>query len=54
MNSNSPKSPVLGPKLLLIDDDDAVRRSFSVYLKDSGYDTLQAHNGAEGVALFES
>jgi phosphoserine phosphatase RsbU/P len=54
MNSNSPKSPVLGPKLLLIDDDDAVRRSFSVYLKDSGYDTLQAPNGAEGVALFES
>ncbi len=42
------------PTLLLIDDDEAVRRSFSVYLNDSGYKIVEAKNGKEGVALFNS
>jgi serine phosphatase RsbU (regulator of sigma subunit) len=54
MNPIAPKSPAYGPKLLLIDDDAAVRRSFSVFLEDSGYLIIEAHNGAEGVSLFES
>ena len=54
MNPIPVKSPMYGPKLLLIDDDAAVRRSFSVYLEDSGYSIIEAPNGAKGVALFES
>ncbi|MFT4861391.1 MAG: sigma-B regulation protein RsbU (phosphoserine phosphatase) [Pseudohongiellaceae bacterium] len=54
MNPITAKLPSHGPKLLLIDDDAAVRRSFSVYLEDSGYSIIEAPNGVEGVALFES
>ncbi len=54
MNPVPAKPPSHGPKLLLIDDDAAVRRSFSVYLEDSGYSIIEAPNGVDGVALFES
>lgn len=54
MNPLPAKSPTPGPKLLLIDDDAAVRHSFSVYLEDSGYSIIEAPNGSAGVALFES
>lgn len=39
--------------LLIIDDDDVVRASVAAYLEDSGFNVLQACNGAEGLVLFE-
>jgi sigma-B regulation protein RsbU (phosphoserine phosphatase) len=40
--------------LLIIDDDDVVRASVAAYLEDSGFSVLQASNGDEGLALYES
>lgn len=36
------------PKILIIDDDDLVRRSLAVYLMDSGFDVFEA-GGADGL-----
>lgn len=40
--------------ILVIDDDTIVRRSVVGYLEDSGFRVLQAGDGAEGLAIFES
>lgn len=40
--------------LLIIDDDDMVRRSLAAYLEDSGYVSLEAENGVQGLELFLS
>lgn len=42
------------PRLLLIDDDEGVRRNISTFLSDSGFSIIEAKNGADGVTLFES
>jgi serine phosphatase RsbU (regulator of sigma subunit) len=39
--------------LLIIDDDDVVRASLAAYLEDSGFNVLQANNGAQGLQVFE-
>ncbi len=38
-------------KILIIDDEDGLRRSLSAYLKDLGYDTLDGANGQVGLEL---
>lgn len=40
-------------KLLIIDDDEAVRASLAAYLEDSGFVVRQANNGLEGLQLFQ-
>lgn len=40
--------------LLVIDDDKVVRTSIAAYLEDSGFNVLQAANGEDGLAIFET
>jgi len=40
-------------KLLIIDDDEAVRTSLAAYLEDSGFEVEQAANGFQGLEVFE-
>ncbi|WP_435686234.1 GGDEF/EAL domain-containing response regulator [Sedimenticola selenatireducens] len=40
--------------ILTIDDEQAIRESFHLYLEDYGYRVLEAENGRVGIALFES
>ena len=37
------------PQVLIVDDDEAVRRLLELLLKPSGYDTVTATNGVEGL-----
>lgn len=46
--------PNTSATLLLIDDDEVVRASLAAYLEDSGFNVLQANNGLQGLAVFES
>ncbi len=39
--------------ILVIDDDDALRRSIVAYLQDSGFQVYEASGGQEGLTLFE-
>ena len=39
--------------LLIIDDDDVVRASLAAYLEDSGFNVLQASNGAQGLEVYQ-
>ena len=39
-------------KILMIDDDQWVRRLLNVFLRDKGYDVLLAENGQRGLELF--
>jgi len=38
--------------ILIIDDDDAVRRGFVRLLKGAGFDTLEARDGSEAIHVF--
>jgi signal transduction histidine kinase len=40
--------------VLVIDDEPFVRESITSYLEDSGFLTIQAENGQEGIAIFRS
>ena len=40
-------------RILIIDDEKAIRDSFAAYLEDCGYATCCAENGREGLARFE-
>ncbi|PLX60109.1 EAL domain-containing protein [Sedimenticola selenatireducens] len=40
--------------ILTIDDEQAIRESFHLYLEDYGYRVLEAENGRVGIALLES
>ena len=40
-------------RLLVVDDDNGIRKSFTDYLEDHGYRVLSAENGLEGLRLFE-
>ena len=42
------------PTILVIDDDDTVRKSFCLFLEDHNYTLLEASNGEIGLALFET
>lgn len=39
-------------RILVIDDDDAVRDSLGLYLGEAGYEVLEARDGEEGLSLF--
>jgi len=41
-------------RILVIDDEKAIRDSFSAHLEDCGYDILTAENGREGLELFKN
>ena len=41
-------------RILVIDDEKAIRDSFSAHLEDCGYEILTAENGSVGLSLFES
>ncbi|PTY36734.1 hypothetical protein BGP77_05445 [Saccharospirillum sp. MSK14-1] len=45
--------PITDAKLLVVDDDQAVRDSIVAYLEDSGYSVLEAETGEAALALFE-
>ena len=40
-------------RILLIDDEDAVRDSMAAYLQESGYQILQASNGEQGLRMID-
>ena len=40
-------------KILVIDDEEAIRTSFQMYLEDSGYRVILAENGRRGIELFD-
>jgi CheY-like chemotaxis protein len=40
------------PRILLIDDDDAVRTMLRLTLVEFGHEVIEARNGLEGLALF--
>lgn len=40
------------PKVLVIDDEPLVRQSIAIYLEDSGYQTIEAACGQQGLDLF--
>ena len=40
-------------KILIIDDENAIRKNIKAYLEDSDYITFEAENGKEGVELFK-
>lgn len=41
-------------RILVIDDEEAIRTSFQMYLEDNGYQVILAENGRQGIELFES
>lgn len=50
---SSPASePATQGRILVIDDDDAIRDSLGLYLSESGYEVLQGRDGEEGLSLF--
>ena len=40
-------------RILIIDDEKAIRDSFGAYLEDCGYDTFTAEDGRIGLSAFE-
>ena len=42
-----------GYKILMVDDESAVRDVLAVFLTDEGYDVIQAPNGEEALELAE-
>jgi CheY-like chemotaxis protein len=43
----------MSPRILLIDDDQDVRRAFKAILERAGMEMVEAEDGAAGIALFE-
>ena len=41
-------------KLLVVDDESAIRESISLLLEEKGYKVQTANNGREGIRVFES
>ena len=41
------------PKLLLIDDEEGIRKVLGITLRDAGYEVFLAHNGERGIELFQ-
>ena len=40
------------PKLLVIDDDESIRKVLTVTLRDAGYQVSTAENGEKGLEIF--
>lgn len=40
--------------ILIVDDDEAIRKSFRYFFEDCGYQILEACNGREGLEIFQS
>ncbi|MCK4729579.1 MAG: response regulator, partial [Desulfobacterales bacterium] len=40
-------------KLLLIDDEESVRKVLGLYLRSKGYEVITAADGKEGIELFQ-
>lgn len=40
------------PKILMVDDDDVLRRIYSRYLKEEGFEVLEASNGEQALLEF--
>jgi two-component system, cell cycle response regulator DivK len=38
-------------RILLVEDNETIRRAFAILLEESGYEVLQAGSGAEAIAL---
>ncbi|MFQ3231641.1 MAG: sigma-B regulation protein RsbU (phosphoserine phosphatase) [Reinekea sp.] len=47
------RMPMTSATLLIVDDENAVRESIAAYFEDSGYQVIEANNGALGLELFE-
>ena len=43
----------MAPKILLVDDEDGIRRVLSITLEDIGYEVFSAKNGKEALELFK-
>ena len=41
------------PKLLLIDDEEGIRKVLGIVLQDAGYEVILAHDGERGIELFQ-
>ena len=44
--------PEVKPKLLVIDDDESIRKVLTVTLRDAGYQVLSAEDGEKGLKIF--
>ena len=42
----------MGPRILLVDDDEAIRDSLYALLESAGYEVLAASNGPDGLTVF--
>lgn len=42
------------PIILIVDDDEAIRKSFAYFFEECGYQVLEACNGREGLDIFQS
>lgn len=49
---SAPASPFASPKILIVDDDEALRHVFSALLRHSGYRVLEAADGVEALELW--
>lgn len=54
MPSDMPAIEVDPARLLVIDDDAAVRKNICSFLEDSGFDLIEAENGEVGVSLYKT
>ncbi len=54
MNTENSSSPPAGIKVLIVDDDDAVRDSLELYLKTKKWQTLTAESAAEALERIKS
>ncbi|MFH1481553.1 MAG: response regulator [Pseudomonadota bacterium] len=43
----------MGKKILLVDDEEGIRKVLGISLEDSGYDVFQAKNGEEALRIFK-
>ena len=50
MNNEVPGAPVTGPKVLVIDDSNTIRRSAEIFLRQGGYHVLLAEDGFDALA----
>jgi len=50
---NNPDATMNNPATILtVDDDESVRKALAAYLRDSGFETVEAATGGQGLALF--
>ncbi len=52
-NGSSPNEPDRPKRVMVVDDEDQVRRTLARVLRSSGFDALQAENGKRAIELFQ-